>query len=275
MTDPRHIVRRSERVAVQGLTLIEMMVVLAIAGLMMTLGYRALQSVRSSDLREEANRVLAVLRMAYNGSSATGGHVRVVFDLDKQKFWMERCEGDARLRQADEEEELDKEELEELAEKVTRAQEQVRQSGMTSDQLGQVLQATSPEKAVEAAAAIEGMRLGTATCKPSGDPLLEDRNKREQVPIGVVRQDQGNRIRRIYVKHLLEPAEEGRVTVNFFPLGFAERAIVEIENADSEVFSLLVHATTGRVEIRSGEVEDADDFMMRNAVGDTEETREQ
>ena len=257
------------------MTLLEVMVVLAIAGLMMSVGYRALQSVRSSDLRGEANKVMAVLRIAYNGSSATGRHVRVVFNLDDQKFWMEQCQGDARLRTSDDEEEkVDTEKLEELGEKITRAQEQTRQSGVTTDQLGQVLQATSPEKAVEAAAALEGMRIGSATCEPSADPMLEDRNKREDVPVGVVRQDLGVKIRKIWVKHLLEPSEEGTVSVNFFPLGFAERSIVEVANQDGDVFSILVHATTGKVEIRRGEVEDADDFMMRNAVGDTEETRE-
>lgn len=251
------------------------MVVMAIAGLMMTLGYRALQNVRSSDLRGEANKVLAVLRMAYNGSNATGRHVRVVFDLDEQKFWMEQCEGDARLQQReDREDEVDTEKLEELGEKVTRAQEQTRQSGVTTDQLGQVLQASSPEKAVEAAAAIEGLRLGSATCKPTADPMLEDRNKREEIPIGVVRQDLDVKLRQIWVKHLIEPAQEGKVTVNFFPLGFAERAIIEIGSSDGELFSLLVHATTGKVEIRQGAVDDPNDFMMRNAVGDSEEARE-
>jgi len=261
----------------RGITLLEIMVVLAIAGLMMTIAFRALQSARDSDLREETNKVLAVLRMAYNGANGTGQHIRVVFNLDDQKFWMESCAGDVRLKQVDdsEEEEEDEERLKELGEKVERAQEQLRTSGQTSDQLGQVLQATSPEKAVEAAAALEGVRLGSATCQPTADPLLATRNKREEIPVGVVRQDLGVRINKIYVKHLLEPVTEGDVTVNFFPLGFAERAVVEVEHKEGEIFSVLVHATTGRVEIRRGEVDDVDDFMLRNAVGETEETREQ
>ena len=208
----------------RGITLLEIMVVLALAGLMMSLAYRALQSARDSDLREEANRVMAIMRMAYNGANGTGQHIRVVFDLEEQKFWMESCAGEIRLKQLDDdkEEEVDEDKLKEMNEKLERAEAQLRESGQTSDQLGQVLQATSPEKAVEAAAAIEGIRIGSATCQPTGNPLLDVRNKREEIPVGVVRQDLGVRIQKVYVKHLLEPVTEGRVTVNFFPLGFAE-----------------------------------------------------
>ncbi|MBT8494704.1 MAG: type II secretion system GspH family protein [Deltaproteobacteria bacterium] len=263
------------------MTLLEIMVVLAVIGLIMMMAVRSLSNVRASDLREEANKVLAILRVSYNGAAGTGKHVRVVFDLDEQKFWMEACEGDARVKQRDDnEEEQDEEEernekLGDLGKKVGEVQQQLRQSGQSSDQIAAVLQANSPEKAVEAAAALEGVRLGSATCQKTGDPLLEDRSKREAFPIGVIPKDSGRRIRRIHVKHLREPVEEGRVAVNFFPLGFAERAIVEIENEDGDVFSVRVHAVTGKVEILAGEVEDVDDFMLRDALGEREEEREE
>ena len=263
------------------MTLLEVMVGLAVVGLILVMSVKALSSVRASDLREESNKVLAVLRVAYNGAAGTGKHVRVVFDLDQQKFWMEVCEGDARLSQRDDSDELQDEEaernekLEEIGQKVGDVQQQLRQSGQSSDQISAVLQANSPEKAVEAAAALEGVRLGSATCKQTGDPLIEDRSKREAIPIGTIPKDSGRRIRRVHVKHVREPVEEGRIAVNFFPLGFAERAIVELENDDDDVFQVRVHAVTGKVEILAGEPEDVDDFMLRDALGDREEERDQ
>ena len=47
-----------------------------------------------------------------------------------------------------------------------------------------------------------------------------------------------------------------------------------IELADgSDVFTVLVHGLTGRVELRDGEMRDPDEHMLRDAEGDKEEER--
>jgi hypothetical protein len=68
-------------------------------------------------------------------------------------------------------------------------------------------------------------------------------------------------ISKVFVAHLTDPAGEGKVTVNFFPLGRAERTVVELSDDDGHVYSLRLHALTGRVEIKEGEYHRPDEVV--------------
>ena len=241
------------------MTLFEVMIAIAIIGLMMIVGYMGVRDVRQSDLREDAMKVAATLRGAYTRATRTGRHHRVVFDLERQRFHVESCEGDVKLRKVDPEEEPEqtREELLERLENQT----------PTSDQIPELLEATSPEKATEVSAALAGVRLGGVRCKP-----LEEGAAGFGGGVHELRTDLGIEIDRVFAQHLRDPAKKGRATVNFFPLGYAEKAIVEVASEEA-AFSLLIYRLTGRVEFKTGRLEDPDDFMRRNAMGDEEEQR--
>ena len=69
-------------------------------------------------------------------------------------------------------------------------------------------------------------------------------------------------VTKVWVSHLEEAVTEGTVTINYFPMGRAERAVIEVANDDDDVFTLLVHPVSGRVEMRSGALRDAEDLVL-------------
>ena len=239
------------------MTLFEVMIALAIIGLMMIVGYMGLRNVRQSDLREDTVKIASSLRMAQTTATQTGRHHRVVFDLEseQQTFHIERCEGEQRLQRFEPGEEPTAEELRELLE------ERLPTSGHTPE----LLEATSPEETMEIAAALAGVNFGAARCQPLGEDVLGG-------GLRAVRGERGIQIRQIYAQHLRGPAAGGRVSINFFPLGTSEKAIVEVGGERSS-YSLLVHRLSGRVELRQGGLEDHVRYMELDAAGDREARR--
>ncbi|MCP4447085.1 MAG: prepilin-type N-terminal cleavage/methylation domain-containing protein [Myxococcales bacterium] len=241
-----------------GITLIEIMVVLAIMGMGMALflGGNLLKSDEDR-LREASVEVLATLRAAHNLATMTGKHHRVIFNLKEQTYHMEVCSGLQTIQRGDEEEVVDVDKLEKLRERM--------EQPVTSDFNQEVIEASTPEEAIAAAAALDGVRLGTTRCLPATDTLSGQPSKsgnRHKLDV-----DRGIHIEEIHVQHLYESVKETTVSVNFFPVGSAEKAIVRIANEDGEENSILLHGLTSRVEYRNGEV-DPDEHMRRNGVGD-------
>ncbi len=259
-----------------GFTLLELMIVLAVVGLMMWAGMRGLSKVSKTNLREDAMELAGALRTAYNLATETGRHHRVVFDLDAQAYRVETCEGQLLLRKSDAEEVVDQEKIEEIEERVERAKRALENKnqmptmgGNTSDMVPEIVGASSPEKAAEAAAALAGVQLGAARCGP---PRLSDGKADERGEVHQIRTKLGLSIRQVHVSHLREPVKEGVVSINFFPLGVAEKAVIEIVDKDAEQYTLLVHRMTGRTEFREGEIK-VDEFMNRDGAGDREDER--
>jgi type II secretory pathway pseudopilin PulG len=247
----------------RGITVIELLVALAVVGFMIVVGYMGVRKVRSSDLRELTVQVAAVLRNANNMAIASGQHHRVVFDLDEQSFRIEACEGEVRMRRG--------ERIEVIAGADGEAPrlptpELARDFNIPEE----MLQAESPEQAARIAEALTGKTLGGMRCE---QPLLPNGDADGRANERRVDADRGIRIRRIFVQHTDEVAIDGTITVNFFPLGYAEKAIIEIADDDGDQFSLLVHGLTGRVEFRSGQLRDPNDHMLRDGAGERTERR--
>jgi prepilin-type N-terminal cleavage/methylation domain-containing protein len=252
MAQRGHSLSRSQR----GLTLFEVMIALAIIGLMMMVGYMGLRDVRQSDLREDTMKVMAALRLAQTTATQTGRHHRVVFDLDEQTLHIERCDGPIRLERFEPGTQPSGEELQErLAERLP-----------TGGDAPELLEATSPEELMDVAAALAGVRIGAARCHPIGDEAM--------IGTGAyaIRTERGLEIRNVYAQHLRGPAREGRASVNFFPLGTAEKAIIEVA-AERRSYALLVHRLSGRVELRTGSLRDHERYLQLDASGDREVER--
>ena len=88
-----------------------------------------------------------------------------------------------------------------------------------------------------------------------------------------LRKDKGIKFKEIWVEHRDDSATKGQVAIYFFPLGGAEKAVIELTDG-SEVFTVLVFGLTGRVELHDGTLRDVNDHMLKNVMGDKDAKRE-
>lgn len=249
--------------------------VLAVVALLVTAMSMGVRRVRKSDLRADTASVASALRTAYNMATQSGKHHRVMLDLDEQTFQVQTCEGRVVLRRESEEQEFDAEAAEEARLEVQRTLAQAAPGQVaTSEMLSDVQSADSPAEAAEKALALTGRRVGVAQCGPATtlDGDVSARGELKQIATAM-----DVRIARVHVQHLEDPVESGKVAINFFPMGYAEKAVVEMRageggrSSDDDVYVLLVHGLTGRVEFKDGEWRRPDEHMMRDGAGDNAE----
>ena len=246
------------RAAQRGITLIEIMITLVVVGFAMYVGYMAVRKVSKSDLRENAGQIAATLKNGYRMATISGLHHRVVINLEDQTFRIETCQGKVALRKSEREELPGDKEADDGFEPYV--------DPMTA----QMLDAVSPEEATKIAQAIQGSKVGDAKCALS---LLPNGDADGRANLRQLETDRGITFKRVFVQHLDDAQMSGVVTINFFPLGYAEKAIVEVGNEDGDRFSILVHGLTGRVELRDGELDNPNDHMLRDAAGERTEER--
>ena len=217
----------TRRRAQSGITLLEILVVLGIMGLLVAALAMSLIRSPKTALREDTARLAAVLRGAYDQAAATGVHHRVLIDLDQGAYRVERCEGKVRIH---------------------RGKEEPPDAGPPE----------APDVSGTTTQAIGGAAGGQISrCVPLASELGKPHP---------VRGGRGVKITRVFVAHLEQPMTEGTATINFFPLGYAERSVVELSNGD-DIFSVLVHPANGKVEIKDGPWHGAADYVDRDDEG--------
>jgi len=107
-------------------------------------------------------------------------------------------------------------------------------------------------------------QVGEAGCGPVSGPAGKPQTLSKKKKIG---------LERVFVSHLSEPATEGKVTINFFPLGRAEKAVIEVgqgQGTAGELFSVVVQPLTGKVQIQPGEWKHPEDFVEEDDSGEAQ-----
>ena len=254
--------RGTERIMMRerGLTLLELMITLAVIGLLMVVGYSGLRRVRDSELAENAVEIVQLMRNGYLLATESSKQTRVVFDFDKQTFYIEGCPEARALTRGKVEADVA------TADGVPAGPGE--QLSLDPTIPPELLRADTPEDAVKVAAALAGTAVGALRCEVAGGFDAKDRGF-----VRSMRTDDTIKLRQIHVQHLEEPATGGVVAVNFFPLGYSEKAVIEIGTDDGKYFSVISRGLGGRIEVREGRVEDVDAILLRDASGDEEAAR--
>jgi prepilin-type N-terminal cleavage/methylation domain-containing protein len=245
----------------RGMTVLEIMIVLAIIGglfFVMRSGFRV---VTKADLVEDANELTAVMRRASQLAVEHGELHRVVLDLDNQAYVVETCEGLAAI--------VRNEKLANDDDDTKRAIERGKQrmANLPSDALA----SGDPEEASRRATALAGHHIADRTCKPATDSVTGDAKGKGWAR--KLRKDKGIKLKEVWVQHRDESVTKGTVAIYFFPIGSSEKSVIELTDG-SEVFSVLVYGLTGRVELHDGELRDVNDHMLKNVMGDKDAKRE-
>jgi type II secretory pathway pseudopilin PulG len=243
------------------MTVLEIMVVLAIVGGLVYIVRSGFRLVTKADLVEDATQLTAVLRRASQLAVEHGELHRVVLDLDAEGFAVEVCQGAVGIAR--------NELLKADDEATKRALEKGRQrlTGLPPDALA----TGDPEEATRRAAALAGHHVADRACKPADNSVTGDSNGKGW--IRKLRKDKGVKFKEIWVEHRDDSATKGQVAIYFFPLGSAEKSVIELTDG-SEVFTVLVFGLTGRVELHDGTLRDVNDHMLKNALGDRDAKRE-
>jgi prepilin-type N-terminal cleavage/methylation domain-containing protein len=252
----------------RGMTVLELMVVLAIiagASLLVRSGFRL---ITKADLVENSTELSAVLRRASQLAVEHGEMHRVVIDLDKGIYAVEVCQG-ALAIQRNEKLRADDEEKKRALEKGKNA---------FANMPAEANQAADPEDASKRALAVAGHHVADRTCSTAGDSITgaaEGKDGKGNVKgwVRALRSEKGIKFKEVWVQHRDESATKGQVAIYFFPTGSSEKSVIELTDG-TEVFTVLVYGLTGRVELKDGTLKDVNDHMMRNAMGDKNAKRE-
>jgi general secretion pathway protein H len=219
---------RSRQHRQRGVTLIELLVAVGIAGLLAGGAIMGVGALSSARLRESATLIASAVRVAYNHANATSRTTRLVFDFEARTITIEDTEG--------------------------------RMFVQSGDRTGGAAAATDVEHAVleESRAILEGPRAPRPQFQPVTNLLgfASDTSRAASKPLG-----QDIYFRQIEVGHEDEAATTDRVYLYFFPGGQTELCSIQLQKgadrdiADDQVLSVTVAPLTGKVAIISGSFE--------------------
>jgi general secretion pathway protein H len=216
--------RRAAYAGSRGLTLIEIIVVLALVAIVTAAALAGANQLPTTRLRRSATLVTSAIKNAYVRATATSHDLRLVLDIDQQAIWLEETEAPMLIKQKDPSAAAG-------AEAVTEAEKQAREEG-------------------------DRIMKGPPIAKPSFKLVTAKPGDEKR---GIRPLPQGITFRSVRTAHDDVPRTSGRAYLYFWPGGLTERASIQVRIRDSEedyqTLTLMVSPLTGRVTIKNGPVE--------------------
>jgi hypothetical protein len=247
------------------MTVLELMIVLAVAVLAVYFGSSALRRATKADLTDDTLELASVLRRTGQLAIETGQLHRVVLDFDKRIYAIEACRGATTLVKGKQQaRSADPREAERDAMDKIRMAEQRLATGTPG---AAPIEGAAPDDALRRAAGLAGHHVLDRVCEPARETPAPGA---KQMPVRELRPDV--KLREVWVQHLDESTTSGVVEIHFFPVGAAEKAVIEVVSGD-DTYTILIHGTSGRVEVLDEAIRNADDHMLRNAAGEKEDER--
>lgn len=207
----------------RGVTLIEILVVVALMALFVTAVVTGLGANTNAKIRSAATLIASAVKVGFTRSASTSKSTRIVFDMERHSVRLEEANMPVLVRRKDE-------------------------TGLseTNKKSRQELDAAKDSKRVS-----EGPSLPQPIFQPikgyGFDP--DDPAKGRELPGNVA-------IRSVELARESDPVTLGQAYLNFWPGGQTERASIQVgrrERTDtSGILSILVAPLTGRVQIVAG-----------------------
>jgi prepilin-type N-terminal cleavage/methylation domain-containing protein len=216
-----------------GFTLIEILVVLALVGLVMGIAVRGVRSLAKSDLRASVTKMSGAIRYLFDRASTTGRIHRLVIDFEQRKYWAEVSD-DRFYLPRDRETEDTRQRDQELAEEEDKARAEA-----------------------EAAAGGEPATVDISRYQPEEfKPKRARFSAFKEMAVKAVELKGGLKIAGLFTPRLAEPMSSGQGYIYFFPLGLTEAAQVYLSDEDGgSVYTLVVHPLTGKVVVHNSYID--------------------
>lgn len=228
----------------RGLTLVEIVVVMAVIGMLLSMSTIAVKAITGVDLKAASRKVAANMRWTYNSAAIAGVHYRMVIDLDNGTYETEIADKRFLLAQS--------------KRQGARGDDRNNASNLEEDELGdrkQVEEEPRSQESAEDGDDFDSNEEGGSTYSFAGD---YDAGKQTiaftKVTDRIIKETQlpdGLKFAGVFTSHQQDLYTEGTATINFFPNGFAEPALILLsEKKDDELYwQLHLHPLTGRVKI--------------------------
>ena len=242
MHDARHQQRSG------GFTIFEVMIVVAIFGLLVGASVLTFRNITRSDLRSAASRTAAAMRFAFDRATMTGAYIRLAIDLDKGEVWPEVSEKKVTLRAGKEQHVV--------GDKDAQGGEPVRKARKPPPL--PLFAPTKEEKEGKAEdegdAGMGGFDAKSLTAEWEADKAPAERPRaRFQAIKGTgakkIKLAKGISVSAVMTARLSEPVEKGTAYIYFFPQGHAEPAIVHFVDRSEDYYSIVLHPLTGQARI--------------------------
>ena len=243
----------------RGITLIEILIVLAVMGLMVSMLVVGFGAGRSAEISRATTQVANTVRYGFDKARVNGQYYRMELDLDSGTFSLQAADEamylpatnrDGKIR------EIDERDLEEQAQRDLRAEQ-------------------SFNRSVQSAAYRSGGTGGAAAGGEGGDtdgeldvykpqprkvprakpPLFssfEDENSLSELA-KPFKLPEGVKIVYVRTADDLEPITKGKASIYFFPRGRTQKAHIQIASEDGQhEYTIKVEPMTGRVTVVDG-----------------------
>jgi general secretion pathway protein H len=216
--------RLAERGRLRGLTLIEILVVLAIIAVVAGMVIAGSMQLPSARLRRSTTMVASAIKVAYTRATATSRDLRLVMDLDRNRIWLEESDAPMLAKSKDKN-------ATGGADPVTQLEESVQAEGAT-------------------------IMKGPPIPKPRFHPI-------ETYGFGDVESGKGGKslqrgitFRSVQTPHDDAARTKGRAYLYFWPGGRTETAAIQLRigdlPGDDYTLTILVSPLTGKVTIKGG-----------------------
>lgn len=213
----------AKRVAQRGLTLVELLIVIALIAVLGGTVFMGPGLLEGSRLKSAATLIVSGVRVGLARASTTGRPTRLAFDLDNGKVTLEEADSSVLLREH------------------------------TKDSSSGSAAATELEKKAQAESEriLQGPHAPRATFKavPGFNPSPDETGPARSLGNGV-------QFISVQTEHDDEPRSSGRAYLYFFPGGTTERASVQLKRrGDDTGMTVSISGLTGRAKIERGRVD--------------------
>jgi general secretion pathway protein H len=233
---------RPRREASSGFTLIEVVIVLAIVGLIFSLGIKGFKSLARSDLRSSAAHLSGSMRFLFDRASTTGKVHRLVLDLEGARYWAEVSDDKFFAPR-------DSESPESLRRRETLEAEEDEEAQAKREKAEQEAAAKYSSSSKDSSFDMAKLEMGEFKPKRARFAAFKD------LVIKPVKLKNTTVLRSVYTPRVDEPLTSGRAYIYFYPLGQTESAIITLSDKDGEtIYSLVAHPVTGRVKVYTQEI---------------------